>query len=110
MSDRIDPVAKAHEILRAVQDLMDKPSDGYQAAQHVQNLAFSTIAAAQVHATLALVEQQRIANIIAIANNVSEDPDVTVTDGERAAWLALCDEESPHSLRPEIREALGIRE
>lgn len=63
---------------------------------------------AQVHATLALVEQQRIANIIAIANNVSDDPEVMVTAGERAAWVALCEEDSPHDLRKEIKEVLGL--
>ena len=98
-SDRIDHAAEAREWLAAA-ERPDMNLDETTAFAHV----------GQVHATLALVEQQRIANIIAIANNVSGDPDVTVTDGERAAWLALCDEGSPHSLRPEIREALGIRE
>lgn len=98
MSERIDHAAAAREWAER----------GFQASE--ASAEVRCLAQAQVHATLALVEQQRIANIIAIANNVSEDPDVTVTAGERAAWLALCDETSPHSLRPEIREALGLRE
>lgn len=97
MSDRIDHAAEARNYIACWEE---------KAGQHPE----LDMALLQAHATLALVEQQRIANIIAIANNVSEDPDVTVTDGERAAWLALCEEDSPHSLLPEIREALGIRE
>lgn len=98
--DRIDHAAEAHEY--------EKEACGAQRIGEESAEAMATLSLMKMVA--ALVEQQRIANVIAIANNVSEDPDVIVTDGERAAWLALCDEESPHSLRPEIREALGLRE
>lgn len=108
MSERIDHAAEARKLIAWGEEWM-----GEEGSTDATNLATALHTVA--HAQLALVEQQRItneqariANIIAIANNVSEDPDVTVTDGERAAWLALCDEESPHSLRPEIREALGL--
>ena len=52
MSDRIDHAAEA---LRA----LEGAGDG-------RNFATDASAAAQVHATLALVEQQRIANLIAL--------------------------------------------
>ena len=54
----------------------------------------SLIARAQVHATLALVEQQRIANLIALGYKY------TSADGDHVDYVAL--------LRPEIRKGLGL--
>lgn len=81
------------------------------ADQHLvtEEFAFADMAlkSAQVHATLALVEQQRIANLIALTR-LSDDemrieaedslfePDPTLGHGK------------PWSVRPGIREALGL--
>lgn len=71
-----------------------------------------TLAAAQVVATLALVEQVRIANIAAIAN---VDPFVELDEAGNGITSALLvrlngDDWAPaeHRLRPEIAIALGI--
>ncbi len=63
---------------------------------------------AQVHATLHLAEQQRIANIIALAESGR-----TTVNGARAALAALYDghpaDGTAHmSLRPEITRTLRI--
>lgn len=65
-------------------------------------------ATAQVHATLALVEQQRIANLIALAESGR-----TTVNGARAALAALytgsAEEGSAHMrLHPSITKALGL--
>lgn len=72
--------------------------------------ALVSIAAAQVHATLALAEQQRIANLIALAFQEIRD----TTTGElveppemsQQAWAALAG--SDYGLRPEVARALRI--
>lgn len=58
------------------------------------------LAAAQVHATLALVEQQRIANIIALHRHEVE---YDLNEGR-----SLIFESGSETLRSEISEALGI--
>lgn len=63
---------------------------------------------AQVYATLALVEQQRIANLIALAESGR-----TTVSGARQALSAMYDGTSEDgtanmSLRPDIATALGI--
>lgn len=75
---RIDHVAKANSLLRSV------ASEPMTSAE-----ATVSMMAAQIHATLALVEQQRIANLIALANSPSP---VLNT----------------HEFRPDIAAALGI--
>ena len=70
----------------------------------------SLIARAQVHATLALVEQQRIANLIALAS--SEIGELV------SAGMGGLTEHQPHpdyvytvmvpTLRPEVRKGLGL--
>ncbi len=88
MSERIDHAAEARELLDHSVESSDK--DAAIAMLH------TNAAAAQAHATLALAEQQRIANLIALGE---------VRVGKRAAW----DFDSPEpELRPEIREALGL--
>lgn len=74
----------------------------------VDNKASHTAQLAQVHATLALAEQQRISNLIALAN-VADLSDVQVTPLERAGWLALGIEGTGEP-RPEIAAALGIEQ
>lgn len=68
---------------------------------------------AQVEATLALVEQQRLlveqqrlANLIALAH-VADTRDAEVSPMEREAWEAL-GVKGPGTMRPEVREALGL--
>ena len=93
MSDRIDHAAEAVALLNLA-----------AAAQH-QGDPRHLIAAAQVHASLALVEQQRIANLIALAKETFAAQEAsealgtfaTATPGERIG------------LRPEIAAALGIK-
>ena len=78
------------------------------AAEAAMRLTIGATDAAQVHATLALVEQQRIANLIALAQFGGE------VSGEAMVGLT---ENVPHSmydtltvpaLRPEIRKGLGL--
>lgn len=57
----------------------------------------SMLAMAQVHATLALVEQQRIANLIALGHKY-----YGYNEDVENAYINL--------LRPEIRQALGLND
>ena len=73
----------------------------------------ATLALAQVHATLALVEQQRVANLIALAGSrnpilreqVAEDAAEALATFHEHADLALG---GWHEVRPDIAAALGI--
>ena len=104
MSDRIDHAAEAVALLNLA-----------AAAQH-QGDPRHLIAASQVHATLALVEQKRIANLIALAALV--DQPTTHESLSDAAYGALdailntvlIDPDDEHVvLDPEIAAALGIK-
>lgn len=66
-----------------------------------------SMTAALVHATLALVEQQRIANLIAI-NRLADE--ALFNKGEEALFEPDPEVEGglPWRIRPEIREALGL--
>ena len=93
MSERIDHAAEAREWIDA-------------AARHPG--ATSTAILAQAEATLALVEQQRIANLIALSESGR-----TTVNGARAALSALyvgaVEDGTAHmQLRPDIAAALGI--
>lgn len=93
-SERIDHAAEAVRVLR---DVSSDANGTYADA----------MAYAQAHATLALVEQQRVANVIELAKGAAG------TDAQQAARSALViktadDFGSPKSVRPEIREALGL--
>lgn len=77
--------------------------------------AITDMIAAHAHATLALVEQQRIANLIALANahHMNSAYDDT-TEASRAAAYELIeyvqgsiDDEMP-TIKPKIAAALGI--
>lgn len=61
---------------------------------------------AQVHATLALAEQQRIANLIAIANLSFGPGDADMTK----PWTSSNDDKSWNAIRAEVVDALGIKE
>lgn len=99
MSERIDHAEEAQKILDRYPGLIgNRPFD-----------------VAQVHATLALVEQARIANLIALAHGARGG----VIGLEEIALDALrclhVSSDGPWGnqtveLRPEIREALGLRE
>ncbi|MEB4614030.1 hypothetical protein [Leucobacter sp. M11] len=84
----------------------------FQTATHEDLLTGLQMAAAQVHATLHLAEQQRIANLIALAT-----PQETFDGGTVClpSWVyreVLDYDGEPivgaHELRPEIRAALGL--
>jgi hypothetical protein len=94
MSDRIDHVARAIELGNLATENWNKGSAATAAAQ---------IAGANAHATLALVEQQRIANIIAIGTaRIAPDQPPPL----RALVFELAGE---YDIRPTemIREALS---
>jgi hypothetical protein len=93
MSERIDHAAKAQYWL---------PTKG-------DGIMPNHVAVAQVHATLALVEQQRIANLIALA---TPQPGIG-TGGEVSlpSWIPATDGKIAYMrLRPEIADALGMEE
>jgi hypothetical protein len=94
VSGRIDHVAESErDIEYADATLSDGASD----------VALAIAAVAQVHATLALVEQQRIANLIAL----SVPQELIGTDGGTASipsWMPGAGVE----LRDDIREGLGL--
>lgn len=94
MSDRIDHAAEALDELESVQLHFDEGMNG---------TARATIAL--THATLALVEQQRIANLIALAHVADQHDNVSPL--ESTAWEALG---VPGSgvMRPDIAAALGV--
>lgn len=94
---RIDHAAVAHEILAHT------PTNG--------GVTYSDwMAEAQVHATLALVEQQRIANLIALFD--IEDAHVLSSAGSRGLLDRRPDPDIPGDwtvrLWPEVAAALGI--
>ena len=91
MSERINHAARARIERDALNDVLS--DEGITDASIV-----ATAILVQVHATLALVEQQRIANLIALHRH-----EVKYDIG---SWSRLYDE--GEELRPEIKEALGI--
>ena len=96
MTDRIDHAAEAVALLNLA-----------VTAQH-QGDPRHLIAAAQAYAALALVEQQRIANLIALASSTDSiaaraQAEITLFERvTRGSYLALL-------LRPDIAAALGIK-
>ena len=85
-------------------------ADNYDRADHftgavgvsigVESLVQAQIA--QVHATLALVEQQRIANLIALGQ-------FTVVPGDMPIFRhVVFDKETGEGISPEIRKGLGL--
>ena len=91
---RIDHAKEARRALRAA---AETPSD-------VETVADPWILSAQVHVTLALVEQQRIANLIALAFGSADD-----ADAKQILYEDVADDFGPsYALRPEIAAALGI--
>ena len=103
MSEHIDHAAEAVRLIEL------------SSVQHFADESRTVSAAAQVHATLALVEQQRIANLIALANahHMGENYDDTVEASREAAYALIHyvqrdpDDEFPR-IHPDIAAALGI--
>lgn len=100
MADRIDHAADAERLLRDAN------------GKNVERAAV-LVAAAHVRATLALVEQQRIANRIALAQ-VARSTWPTSTDGSligsgsHALWDYPSTETGRSPLKAEFREGLGL--
>lgn len=92
MSERIDHAAEASKVAKPL------VSDPYTSRE-------TWLAEAQLHATLALVEQQRIANLIALSVgdwDHGQAVDALVVRPQMGA--------DPYPLRPEIAAALGIEQ
>ena len=95
MSERIDHAAKAR----------------YWLPQKGDGITPNHVAVAQVHATLALVEQQRIANLIALAK-----PMKVISEGDMEVSVPVV-EIAPEKggmrsvrINPDIAAALGLEE
>ena len=103
MSERIDHAAIARERLHTAAPWLS--SAGRSDLGQVAN-----ILAAQGHATLALVEQQRIANIIDVALLQLTSPEDGQGNilGNGAALRALYPDGPVTPLSPDIAAALGI--
>lgn len=67
---RVDHVGWAREFIRAAENAFD---DEVSTAPREEPTVGENIALAQVHATLALVEQQRITNLVYIARETHAD-------------------------------------
>ena len=92
MTERIDHAAEARG---AEQNAWQKGGPDGDALIRTYEQRQDMILSAQVHATLALVEQQRIANLIAV--------------GEHFEWAANSEAwQQERVLRADVREALGL--
>ena len=112
MTNRIDHAALAGQMAR------DALSTSRSGAQVIAGMLAAT---AQVHAALALVEQQRIANLVALAKLAGRDEDVheevaAAAYGALNAMIHYQDVPNGHmgpdevaALRPDIAAALGIK-
>lgn len=100
MADRIDHAAEARKAIESAYPIA-LPYDSAEAQYH------GALMEAQVHATLALVEQQRIANLIAVA---TWNANTLRTGGSRDGKPADREVENARvdRLFSEIREGLGL--
>lgn len=103
MTDRIDHAAKAREALAAAHEV---PAEG--------QVADPWLLAAQTHATIALVEQQRIANLIALARyagEYDESPDLLrmAAVNSLVTWKPHGPDDEHPEIRPDVASALGIK-
>lgn len=99
MSKRIDHYRKANKALDIAQ--LFAHTAGSTDIGQIMNVLVG-----QVEATLALVEQQRIANLLAIACGTSEGAMSTVA--RDLAYMTLIENGPDGMIRPEIAAALGI--
>jgi hypothetical protein len=93
MTERIDHAAEAVSDIRYADEVLADGGDS--------EVAKAVAAVAQVHATLALVEQQRIANLMAVLANAARM--VAEKTGSADQFRGLFDR-----LDPIIREGLGL--
>lgn len=103
--ERIDHAAEARRNADAADGMYGQIENRNGDMSVAQQIEVQTLAlVAQVHATLALAEQQRIANLIAIA-----EFRVAPTDAPALRYLAL-EPVGDYDAQPtaEIREALGL--
>lgn len=94
MTDRIDHAAEARKHIEWAHDQQENEGD-------MGNVPRDNALLAQAEAILALVEQQRLANLLAVTNNAARM--VAEGIGSRIEYLALYDQ-----LNPVIREGLGL--
>lgn len=103
MNERIDHAAEAERLAVLAgftYGTIDTRNGDMAVAQQIEAQTLATTA--QVHATLALVEQQRIANLIAImALEIQEDYPLAQSEGTASLYAA-------GALRPEIAAALRL--
>jgi len=102
MTERIDHAERARHTMRQTLDCCETDEN---------TGALVSMAAAQVHATLALVEQQRIANLIAL--NQCEDGNGWQAEGQHDGIYEHVETgqfsgDNGTRVRPEIKEALGL--
>lgn len=113
---RSAPVDHRTAALRLIESVTDKPSANveYQTGQRKAD----TLAEAQVHATLALAEQQRIANLISLMQMQSESDETTehlageamhaLIENDRTPATPFSDPDDVPVIRPEVAKALGL--
>lgn len=99
MSDRIDHAAVAREYIAWAHDVQENEGTTDRSVTDLALLA-------QAEATLALVEQQRIANLIALGYGHTSPSGDVVGDARRA--LVERRSADHHQLRPDVAGALGI--
>lgn len=102
MTDRIDHAAEARKHIDWAHEQQEQEGD-------MGNVPRDNALLAQAEATLALVEQQRIANLIALATVPGSTGTLEVAAAH--ALVIPADDtvwESQTTIRPEIREALGL--
>jgi hypothetical protein len=93
MTERIEHAGWAREYIRAAIGAFD---DDVTIEARDEPTVAENVALAQVHATLALVEQQRIANLITL------DEAYTLVAEDANAW------QSERVMRTDVREGLGL--
>lgn len=106
MSAGIDHAEEAERALAVGADVVGKIRDAHhagnmQAADDYGKKAMGCWAQAQAHATLALAEQQRIANLIAIGANAGQM--VAAGIGSVESYLDVY-----KKINPQITEGLGL--
>ena len=109
MSERTDHAAAAHAWLERGEATYGYPNNYMTTQTDAHHFAIAdqaaAVAIAQVHATLALVEQQRIANLIAIAQASDGSLPVVARD---LAYLGLVCGGPDGMFHEHIREGLGL--
>lgn len=101
MSERIDHVAEARRIITEGESAVTRISAAFNDAERDRfgKKAAGCWTQAQVHATLALVEQQRIANLLTAFNTYERWP----SRGEGQSFNSVSER-----LGAELREGLGL--